>query len=72
MSQYGYIPIENADLLQETYNIATPATWRFEKNEIVYGGVEDWEFTEAQKTEIITLGGQWYWDAKQFLEWIND
>lgn len=71
MSQYGCVPIANVDLLKEVYNIATPATWQFEKNSVTYGGVEDWTFSQAQKDEITTLGGQWFADADAFLDWFN-
>lgn len=72
MNQYGYIPLENASLLKEAYTVANPSTWQFQKNEVYYGGVEENEFTEAQKNEIIALGGQWFETAQDFLNWLNE
>ena len=71
MNQYGYVPSENAHLLQQEYTIATPATWQFEKGGFHYGGVEEIQFTEAQKAELLTLGGNWFESAQAFQESFN-
>lgn len=71
MSQYGYIPKQNISSLQQEYNIANPSTWRFVKDTVEYGGVEDNEFTEAQKEEITSLGGGWFESAYDFNQWLN-
>jgi hypothetical protein len=70
-NQYGYIPSNKVHLLQEEYSIANPTTWQFQKEEITYGGVEENEFSHAQKDEIIALGGQWFATAQDFLTWLN-
>lgn len=71
-NQYGYIPIENAHMLTEVYSIASPATWRFTKEDKEFGGVEENEFTETQKTEIIDLGGECFSSSSEFMNWLNN
>lgn len=62
------MPIEVIGDLKEVYNIATPLTWTFSIDGIYYGGLEDNEFNNAQKNEIIALGGAWFSDAASFLQ----
>lgn len=73
---YGYVPYGAAALLAETYSVASPATWEFERVEAngethVYGGVEDTVFSEAQKAELIVLGGAWFPSEAAFTAWLN-
>jgi hypothetical protein len=68
---YGYIPIENANRLKESYTIATPATWRFERGEELFGGVEESVFSDAQKAELEALGGGWFEYACDFIDWLS-
>jgi hypothetical protein len=70
-NQYGYIPIAKAADLRQNYSIATPTTWTFEKSTIVYGGVEESAFTQAQKDELVALGGAWFATAANFLTWFK-
>lgn len=60
MSQYGYIPIERVSDLKLTYSIANPKTWTFQIANQVYAGLEELAFSDAQKAEITSLGGQWF------------
>ena len=72
MSQYAVIPIGRVSELQETYDLANPETWKVTKGTTEYGGLEDNIFTNAQKTEITALGGQWFADAEAVSKWINE
>lgn len=71
MSQYAFIPILKSNELQETYSIATPKTWVIKKGVETFGGLEDYEFTDAQKMEIEALGGQWFEDGEGYINWLN-
>ena len=66
---YGYIPIENVSQLQQSYSIASPINWQFEKAGKKYAGVEDIAFTQAQKAELIGLGGGWFATGQEFGQW---
>jgi hypothetical protein len=68
---YGYIPIENVALLQLPYSITGPADWQFERNGLLYGGVEETEFSQAQKAELIALGGGWFATGGEFSLWLS-
>lgn len=77
MNQYAFIPIENKDKIKLPYAIAMPKTWTFLRKESEndetgkeYAGLEDFEFTEAQKEEILSLGGQWFLNGLSFNEWL--
>lgn len=72
MSQYAIIPIGRVSEIQETYALATPETWKVTKGTTEWGGLEDNIFTDAQKAEIIALGGQWFEDAQAVSKWINE
>ena len=72
MSQYAYVPISAVSKIKESYRIATPLTWTFQKDGNNYGGLEDNEFNNAQKDDIIALGGAWFPNANVFLDWTNE
>lgn len=69
MSNYGAIPLEKCSQIEQVYTKARPSTWQFERNGVQYGGVEDFEFSQAQKDEITNLGGVWFSSAQEFLAW---
>lgn len=71
-NQYGYVPIDKVSELKQTYSIADPTTWTFEKNGQMFGGVEEVVFTDAQKTELIAYGGSWFSNSAEFLNWLNE
>lgn len=68
---YGVVLFIKAHLLTLHYSIATPATWQFEKDGIMYGGVEEQFFSPEQIAEIESLGGQVFNNANEFLNWFN-
>jgi hypothetical protein len=37
----------------------------------MYGGVEENEFSQAQKAELISLGGGWFATAEEFNLWLS-
>ena len=67
---YGYIPIENASQLKQSYLIANATDWQFEKAGKRYGGVEESEFSQAQKAELVGLGGGWFATREEFGQWL--
>lgn len=66
---YAAIPIEDAHRLKEHYSIANPQTWLIDAH---YAGVEDREFSEAQRAEILNLGGVIFESAQEFHDWFNN
>lgn len=75
MHQYGYIPLAAAGHLKQTYSLADPTTWVFERDEggpapVPYGGVEEVAFSPAQQAELLALGGGWFPSAAAFQAWL--
>ena len=71
MSQYAFIPLNRVSEITETFGIADPSTWKFEKDGVQYGGVEEVIFTTQQKAQIENLGGQWFEDKTSFCAWLE-
>jgi hypothetical protein len=71
MSQYAYIPANRIAELQQSYSIASPASWQFVRDGITYGGFEEVIFSQAQKDEIIYLNGQWFATSQEFQNWMD-
>jgi hypothetical protein len=71
MSQYAYLPKNKVEFSSCKCSIANPSTWAFEKNGLKYGGYEEIEFTQMQKDEFISLGGNWFESALDFRKWLN-
>lgn len=69
--EYAYIPAENKHHVQLHYSIASPDTWSFEKDGEQYCGMEENEFTEEQMLEIVSLGGECFESAADFLQWLH-
>ena len=68
---YAYIPVEKITQLKQPYSIAKATDWQFERMGKKYGGVEDTEFSPAQKAEIISLEGNWFATGEEFGEWLS-
>lgn len=66
---YAAIPIEDAHRLKEHYSIANPQTWLIDA---YYAGVEDRDFSEAQRQDIADAGGIIFEDAEEFHNWFNN
>lgn len=78
-SSYGYVPLAHAGQLQQVYDIASPATWPFERqmsanplDVAAFGGVEvSGPFSPEQITELTALGGGHFPSAEAFNLWLH-
>ena len=71
MSQYGCIPQSRVVELTINFSIANPSSWQFEKDGVMYGGIEEVVLTTEQRAEIERLDGLWFSDRNEFTSWLD-
>ena len=76
MPVYAALPLSAADDLQLRYKPADPTTWTIERmaanGEIkFFGGIEERNISDAQRAEILSLGGIIFENERQFNKWLH-
>ena len=76
MPVYAALPISAVDDLQLRYKPADPTTWTISRatadGQIKhFGGIEERNISDAQRAEILSLGGIIFENDKQFIKWLH-